>query len=310
MASNLLQALVPLFFVLALGYAAGRFHSFDADQATGFNTLLVNFALPAMLFASTVTIKRAHLIGEAPVVLTLAVIDIGVFLLVVGVYRWLVKRTAAEASIAGLLVASSAAPFFGPSVVTPLYGAGSPLTIAVAALVINVAQVPLAIVLIQSADGAKHGGSVAMTIAHSLRQPVVVAPVLALVLVLAGVALPTFVEAAVSLIGSTTSGVAVFASGLTLAAHRLTLDREVVGNALGKLLLVPAAVWGLAAALGVSGQPAVQAVAVSALSSGLIGLILASRYKTNIDQAASTVLVSAIGMAATLPLWITLLHKS
>ena len=84
MASNLLQALVPLFFVLALGYAAGRFHSFDADQATGFNTLLADFALPAMLFASTVTIKRAQLLGEAPVVLTLAVVYVGVFMLAGG----------------------------------------------------------------------------------------------------------------------------------------------------------------------------------------------------------------------------------
>ena len=143
MASSMLQALVPLFFVLALGYAAGRLHSFDADQAAGFNTLLVDFALPAMLFSSTVTINRTQLLSDGPIVLALAIAYLGLYLLVVGMYRWVAKRKLADAWVAGLLAASSAAPFFGPSVVTPLYGQSSALLIAIAALVINVAQVPL-----------------------------------------------------------------------------------------------------------------------------------------------------------------------
>ncbi len=310
MASSLLQALVPLFFVLALGYAAGRFHSFDADQATGFNTLLVEFALPAMLFSSTVTIKRPELLREGPVVLALVVAYVGVFLLAFGVYRWWGKRSGAEASLAGLLLASPAAPFFGPAVVTPLYGAESGLMIAIVALVINVTQVPLGIVLIGAGGGGKAGGSVLSTVLGSFKQPVVIAPLVALALVLAGVTLPLFAEDALKLIGSATGGVAVFASGLTLAAHKLSLGRDVWANTLGKLVLLPAVVLGLLTVFGVTGPSQAQAVVVSAISSGLIGLILASRYKTYVDQAASTVLISAIGMAVALPLWILLLPKS
>ena len=103
---------------------------------------------------------------------------------------------------------------------------------------------------------------------------------------------------------------AVFASGLTLAAHRLKLSRDVVGNTIGKLVLLPALVLGLAAMFGVTGTLLAQAVVISAISSGLIGLILASRYKTSIDRAASTVLLSAVGMAVALPIWILLLPKS
>ena len=148
------------------------------------------------------------------------------------------------------------------------------------------------------------------TAAGSLKQPVVVAPALALVLVLVGVTLPNFVESAFSLIGSATAGVAVFASGLTLAAHKFELSRDVVEITLCKLVLLPALVLGLLSVLGVTGSSLAQAVVVSAISSGLIGLILASRYKTYIDQAASAVLVSAIGMAFALPIWLLLLPKS
>ncbi len=318
----LLQALVPLFFVLALGYAAGRYHSFDGDQATGFNTLLVNFALPAMLFASTVAITRSQLLGEAKTVLVFAITYILLFLLIVAVYRWAMKRKTGEASIAGLLFASSAAPFFGPSVVTPIYGAQSGLMIALAALVINVLQVPLAITLINTGGGSGQkggsgqnsgsghkGGSMLATISGSLKQPVVVAPVIGLVLVLAGVTLPKFLQSAASLMGSATAGVAVFASGLTLAAHKITISREVLLNTFGKLFVLPACVLGLGLAFGIRGPLEAQSVLVSAISSGLIGLILASRYKVNVEQAASTVLLSAAGMALALPFWIFLLPK-
>ena len=33
--SNIMRALFPIFFVLALGYLAGRRNTFDADQAAG-----------------------------------------------------------------------------------------------------------------------------------------------------------------------------------------------------------------------------------------------------------------------------------
>ena len=310
MGSILLQALVPLFFVLALGYAAGRYHSFDGDQATGFNTLLVSFALPAMLFASTVAITRSQLLGEAKTVLVFAILYVGVFLLVVAVYHWAMKRKLNEASIAGLLFASSAAPFFGPSVVTPIYGAQAGLMIALAALVINVLQVPLAITLINTGGGSdQKGGSVLATIWGSLKQPIVVAPVIGLVLVLVGVTLPKFLQSAASLMGSATAGVAVFASGLTLAAHKITISREVVLNTFGKLFLLPASVLALGLAFGIRGPLEAQSVLVSAISSGLIGLILASRYKVNVEEAASTVLLSAAGMALALPFWIYLLPK-
>ena len=51
-------ALLPVFFVLALGYVAGKRNSFDADQAAGLSKLAVTFALPATLFISMTDIRR------------------------------------------------------------------------------------------------------------------------------------------------------------------------------------------------------------------------------------------------------------
>lgn len=47
--SGLFGALIPIFFVLALGYLAGKRNTFDADQSAGFSKLALTFALPASL---------------------------------------------------------------------------------------------------------------------------------------------------------------------------------------------------------------------------------------------------------------------
>jgi predicted permease len=48
---GLFGALTPVFFVLALGYFAGKRNAFDADQSAGLSKLALTFALPASLFA-------------------------------------------------------------------------------------------------------------------------------------------------------------------------------------------------------------------------------------------------------------------
>ena len=47
---GLVGALLPVFFVLALGYIAGKRNTFDPDQAAGLSKLALSFALPAALF--------------------------------------------------------------------------------------------------------------------------------------------------------------------------------------------------------------------------------------------------------------------
>ena len=47
--SGLISALLPVFFVLALGYAAGKRNALSAEQSAGLSKLAITFALPASL---------------------------------------------------------------------------------------------------------------------------------------------------------------------------------------------------------------------------------------------------------------------
>jgi predicted permease len=55
---GLFGALTPVFFVLALGYLAGKRNAFDADQSAGLSKLALTFALPASLFVSMTDIRK------------------------------------------------------------------------------------------------------------------------------------------------------------------------------------------------------------------------------------------------------------
>jgi predicted permease len=61
---GLVGGLLPVFFVLALGYVAGKRNAFEVDQSAGLSKLALTFALPAFLFVSMTDIGRGVLIGS------------------------------------------------------------------------------------------------------------------------------------------------------------------------------------------------------------------------------------------------------
>jgi predicted permease len=79
--------LLPVFFVLALGYLAGKRNAFDADQSAGLSKLALSFALPASLFVSMTQIRKDLLLQQGRLVLALLLAHVGLF-----VAAWLILR--------------------------------------------------------------------------------------------------------------------------------------------------------------------------------------------------------------------------
>lgn len=77
---KIISVIVPVLFVLALGYAAGRFKAFDGDQVSVISELVMDFALPASLFVGTVRTSRAQLFQQVPFFLALLISLLGLYL--------------------------------------------------------------------------------------------------------------------------------------------------------------------------------------------------------------------------------------
>ena len=90
---------LPVFFVLALGYFAGRARKFDPDQVAGLSELVLDYALPAMLFVATVKTPRERLLSEGAYALALLIAIVGLFLVVVFVSTRILHHSLGEAAL-------------------------------------------------------------------------------------------------------------------------------------------------------------------------------------------------------------------
>ena len=57
---NILILLAPIFFVIALGWFAGHFGSYDAKSAKGVSTLVTKYALPAHFVSSILINSKSN----------------------------------------------------------------------------------------------------------------------------------------------------------------------------------------------------------------------------------------------------------
>jgi malonate transporter len=312
---GLVGALVPVFFVLALGYIAGKRHSFDADQAAGLSKLALSFALPASLFVSMTDIRRDLLIQQGRLVLALICAHIGLFLASWLALRLVKPLRGTPSIIYSLMLSTSATPVFGLAVLEPILGPTSAGTVGLVALAINL-TVPVAVVLLEMDAASKHQGvatdpskpsAIVTGLNAGLKSPLLWGPVLGIALVLAGIHLPAAVASSLELIGSATSGVAVFAVGLVLAAHPVRLSPAVFLGSFARVTVQSAVLFALLHLLHVISPFAREALVCCSFPLATVVVLFAARYKSAEPETASMLLISTLALVITVPamLWIS-----
>src|SRR5215831_3813695 len=312
---GLVGALLPVFFVLILGFLAGKRNSFDADQAAGLSKLAVSFALPATLFVSMTAIPRDLLLQQGRLVIALILSHAGLFLLAWACLRLAKTLSSTAAIIYALMLSTSATPVFGLAVLQPLLGPTSSGAVGLIALAINL-TVPPAVVLLEmdAASKQKQNDSTSTKqnpiltgLSAGLKSPLLWAPILGVAIVLAGFHLPKVVASCFELIGSTTSGVAVFAVGLILAAHPVSLSRAVFIGTLGRITVQSAVLFALLHLLHVVSPFAREALVCCSFPLATVVVLFAARYKSSQAESASMLLFSTLALAITVPvmLWLS-----
>jgi malonate transporter len=315
---GLVGALLPVFFVLGLGYLAGKRRSFDADQAAGLSKLALGFALPASLFVGMTEIPRGLLLQQGWLVLALILSHVGLFLIAWILLRRLKSLRGAAPIICALMLATSATPVFGIAVLHPLLGDTSTGTVGLVALAINLV-VPTAIVLLEAQGSMQNasGGDLSSAplstrsavlsgIMSGMQSPLLWAPVLGIAVALLGLRLPTDVKSCLAMIGSATSGVAVFTVGLTLAAHSFLLSKAVALAALGRVTVQTAVLFVLLRLLHVQSPFAREALVCCSFPLATIVVLLAAKYHAMEAESASALLISTMSLVVTVPLIIAI----
>jgi len=305
------SVLLPVLFVLVLGYWAGRSKKFDADQVKGINELVLDFALPAIMFVGIVKTASYPPAGEGPFVVAVTFALLGFYLAVLTFSLLVLRRSLGEAALQSCLLSFPSVAFMGIPIFKGLFGDSGVLSVTTATVIANLTIAPLTVVLLEmhaQRAGRAEGEATAFVtdivkaLKSSIAEPVVWAPLAAIAIALSGLHVPEAIDNMLTLIGSTTSGVSLFAAGLIIAAYKVRFSAEVAGNVVAKMVAQPLFAVLLVALLSVREPLARETILMCAIPSSAFAVLLAPRYGAYETESASTLVLTSFAMIAVMPI--------
>jgi malonate transporter len=300
----LLNALVPIFAVMGLGYFAGWVRDIDNHHVAALNALVMDFAVPAALFVATASAPRHVLLTQWPLLLALVIPMLGVYAVSYWMGRRLFGLMPAPASVQALTVAFPNFAAAGLPLIAAVFAASQLIDVALGIALGAIILSPLTWAVLETSKSAAAGrvdrSTILNAIGKSLLRPVVLAPTVGIVLSLVAVRLPDSVSHAFQLIGQASGGVALFLTGLILSSQRLVLSRNVISSTLLKNVAQPLLALGLVMFLTMTHDMARATLLLMALPSGFFGVLFGLRYGVESQEVGSTLIVSSLLSVITL----------
>jgi malonate transporter and related proteins len=230
---------------------------------------------------------HAALIQDIALVVAIFAAIVGLYALVFLLFRFVFRFSLSESVLAALTASAPAVPFMGPVILGDLFGEASAVTIAIAAMIINLIVVPITILGLElgrtrigtTAPPTRRHSAFAGKLLETVKAPIVWAPMLAFVLVLCNVRIPSIVDHGLSLLGQATGGVALFASGIMLAAYKIQIDLAAISLALLKNVVQPALVLGGLLSLNYGASIVPESVLTTAIPVMPIVIVFAVQYR-------------------------------
>jgi malonate transporter and related proteins len=307
----LLSIIFPVFALILVGYAAGRFKVFG-DQGVGLLTqaTFVVF-MPPLLFRSMATVDLRQL-SLAPI---LAYFSTAVILMLA--LAWLLRRQERhwiKAIIRAFTASFSNTVLLGIPIVQLAFGqTGLAILLTIVALHALI-LLTLATVLIEVQQSRASGSANLTTIAlqtgrNALIHPVVLPIVLGLIWGALGWQLPQPIDATLKLLGQAGPPASLVLLGASLVDYGIREQWRVTALlTLVKLLVLPAAVFGVAYwVFGLTGQVLAVVTVTAALPAGANSYLLAQRYQTAVGEASATIALSTAFGALTLSILMPLI---
>jgi hypothetical protein len=297
--------------VIVAGYFIARFSLLGDNQPQVQFVLsrLAFFVLsPCLLFTVLAKANVHELFSRVLAVSTIAaLVSIGLFLLIALVF-W--RRTVPEAVVGAAASGYVNANNIGLPVAVYVLG-----NAALSAPVILLQLVVLAPVILIVLDISARGSvSVRNILLQPIRNPLIIAVVLGVVVAITGIRLPTPVLAPFVLVGGAAVPVVLLSFGMSIHGQRVLQPgadrRDVILASAFKLLLMPLVAWVVGHFLfGLTGTALFGVVLLAALPTAQNVFNYAQRYNRGVTLARDTVLITTIGAIPILVLAAALLKR-
>jgi len=231
---QVLMQVLTLFLLMLCGFGAAKSKLMDEKHIAGLNTLVLSFAQPCLILSSMQRDRSPDLIRDLLLVFVFTCIIIAISGLIA--HRLFRKEPTDRRAVLTNLSMVSNCGFMGYPVITAALGEEALIYAALYVSAFNLMSWTLC--------AYYFGGREAMRPAQLLKSPSLLAVIAGMVLFLTGWRLPGFVNNALSMLGDTTTPLAMFVIGTRLVSLRrehLT-DRSLLGVCSLRLVIFPLAV--------------------------------------------------------------------
>ncbi|MGO9994908.1 MAG: AEC family transporter [Steroidobacteraceae bacterium] len=302
-----LEVLLPIFVTMGLGYGSARHGRFGAEQVPILNKVVMLYAIPMSISVDVLRLSRDTLLDNVGSLLVLTGGLAAVNFIAFALIRYAVRRDLATSALQAMAISFPAVPFIGPSLLTFLFKKESAILIASVALVGNIVIVPFTTVCLSMAaeekmasagPHASFGTTLRNALVVGVSQPIVWAPVLAMIIVLLGFHVGETFDNSLALLGQAGGGVGLFITGIVLQSQSVSLSPHIVASVVGKNVLTPLAVLGISYLAGQGANAGELAVTASIMAAPIIAT-LAIEYGVAVQEMSSTFLLSALASILT-----------
>ena len=304
MLTTIATALVPVFFVMGLGYFAGWKKIVDNQHVNSLNALLMTFALPFSLFIALAQTPANRLSSGFSLGLVLILSMLIIYAITILLNRRLFRKSMGEAAVQSLNVAFPNLAGVGLPLLGTLFGREGSMSVSVALAAGAVFLGPLTLIILEgqtaSAASIPPLRRIVMAVLRSIGKPVVIGPVAGIAFSLAGHPLPVLAVQSLNLLGQATAGLALFVTGLVLSSKALNLNANIVLAVLLKNIVHPLMVFGLAILFGLKAPEMREAILLAAIPSGFFGVLFGLSYGVESQDADSTLTISSLASILTL----------
>lgn len=298
-----LNAIISIFVIMAVGYAAKRLLRLEKPHVGRFNALIFHTLLPIMLFNNIYTSNIRGGISFRCLGLAL-----GVLAVLLAFTWWFIKRAEPANSRRGVMIQASFRSNFlllGMPLVQELCPGADLATVSVMLAIVVPCFNMLAVVTLETFSRKQI--DVRQILLGIAKNPLIIASALGILANLSGLPLPECLSNPISQMGAAASPVALLLLGAQFEFQDVRQHRRNLAICTGfRLVVYPAVALTLAALAGLRGPEFAVLISMFATPTAVASFSMAAQMGGDPELAASVVTVTTLLSAVTMFLWIFL----
>lgn len=306
--SIIIQAVIPLFCIILVGYLAGRFKSCGVSSAKVLNAFVMKFPLPILVFGSIAN-ESLDRIFNLPFV---GAFLIGLFLplfIVLWISRVIYKETLTKSVMRSMAVSFPNVGFMGIPLLGTLFGKEGVL-IASVSVFLSVFQMIFTIIIceIDKEEKVDIKESIKSGAILLVKHPMMIATILGLLYSSSTFPMPIPLENFTKWLGGVAGPTALFSLGLLLVGQKFSKGKaEVTTVSALKLFLQPAITFACLMFFNADPIWAAGGLILSALPTGVAISVFSDYYGAYTKRGTKALLVTTVGSLITLTILIGLI---